>query len=203
MQNKAALEAHLIAKFPGIYPQGSDDEAALLTRRNQQNKSGKFKYSKEVAGLSDDLEQASWNMVPLEEMAARTDGFSQYCDYQTLFEIDFRVRFCRATLSNHLPIEWTETGEDFWQSDVPIVKLPDLSPLDFVISASRKRALRKVAYDESYYAAKCLGHFRRSKFLHELSGGHMAVWREWMLFGDAWSAAALHYGFGQLLSGGS
>lgn len=200
MQAKTALEAYLINHYPGIYSLGSEDEAGLVSRQKQHQKPGKFKYSKELAGVAGVDDQSSWNMVHLEEMAAKTDGFTQYCDYQTLFEIDFRVRFCRATLTLRLPIGWTETGEDFWQDDVPIVKLPDLSPLDFLISASRKRPLRKVEYDESYYAAKCLGHYRRSKFLQECSGGHMAVWREWMLFGDAWSAAAIQHGFGVNLS---
>jgi len=56
-----------------------------------------------------------------------------------------------------------------------------------------------VEYDEAYYAAKCLGHFRRAKFLQDCSGGHMAVWREWMLFGDAWTAASMQHGFGVAL----
>ena len=198
MQDKSTLVAYLISNFPGIFEKNSEEERGLLGHQKQQ-KPDKFKYSKELAGVGEDAEQASWNMVHLEEMASKTDGFTQYSDFQTLFEIDFRVRFCRATLSQRLPIGWTDSGEDFWPSDVPILKLPDLSPLDFLISASRKRPLRKVEYDEAYYAAKCLGHFRRAKFLQDCSGGHMAVWREWMLFGDAWTAASMQHGFGVAL----
>ena len=199
MQDKAALVAYLVSNFPGIFEKNSEEERELMGHQKQHQKPDKFKYSKEFAGVSDSVEQASWNMVHLEEMASKTDGFSQYCDFQTLVEIDFRVRFCRATLSLRLPIGWTDSGEDFWPSDVPILKLPDLSPLDFLISASRKRPLRKVEYDQTYYAAKCLGHYRRSKFLNECSGGHMAVWREWMLFGDAWAAASIQHRFGLAL----
>jgi len=132
MQDKAALVTYLIENFPGIFEKNSEEESALLGHQKQQ-KPDKFKYSKELAGVGDSVEQASWNMVHLEEMASKTDGFTQYSDFQTLFEIDFRVRFCRAILSRRLPIGWTDSGEDFWPSDVPILKLPDLSPLDLLI----------------------------------------------------------------------
>ena len=63
MQAKTALEAYLINHYPGIYTLGSEDEAGLVSRQKQHQKPGKFKYSKELAGVGGGDDQSSWNMV--------------------------------------------------------------------------------------------------------------------------------------------
>ena len=58
MQDKSALVAYLISNFPGIFEKNSEEERGLLGHQKQQ-KPDKFKYSKELAGVGEDAEQAS------------------------------------------------------------------------------------------------------------------------------------------------
>ena len=202
---------HLV-KFEGIFPLGSEMERLLLEKRrefHQQDPDNviKIRLNSDFGDngiVSNRLPETKNQSLPKEWL--NNSKIGEMFDLHTLVEIEFRVRWCRALLSDHNLLDddqqvWlAEEGKEFsyYTSDAPEELRGDgcgRSIWDAILT--------HVPWFNSpvWYAAKILCHFRRAEFAWENKKGDeflsfMSQAREWMLFGETWTEAKAVVNFG-------
>lgn len=181
-----------LADLPGLYPKGAPPDAQMLARRRQS--SPWIRQTGDMAGLMPDQASPWKEAVP----NGLGDAMLSFFDVQTLLHIDYRLRFCRATLSFLYPLWWTDEGEPYWEGGVtpPVAGHPFDALGVMGLNIPSKRA--------DYFALKALRHFRRFELLADqgVPADNMSVVRELMLFGETWAEARAVVNFNGALSTG-
>lgn len=196
-----------LARYPGIFRAGSDEERALLDRREAQLKAQAggginimIAGPLAEAGIVDPEFDPPWSS-PLSKAWAENEQVALYHDLEALIKIDWRLRFCRCLLDmtgrpydreavvvveNENGALWSYQSET---TDADLARGTVVDPIDRILATS-------APYSPSWYAAKILAHSRRAESLLAAAASGFSstmhgigLAREWMLIGETWAEA--------------